>query len=162
MILIGTIVKPQGIKGEVKVVPVADAKRCSKISHAFVDDKELLIKEIISRGGDLYISFDGIDDRNKAELLRGKDVFAKKEELEKLQENEFYFEDLIGAKVEDEKGIRIGEIIEIEQYGSADVISIRENNIVFAVPFLDSIFKSVLPEKVIVSREEYDNNKICD
>ncbi|MDD4111194.1 MAG: ribosome maturation factor RimM, partial [Clostridia bacterium] len=100
------------------------------------------------------------DDRNAAELLRGKKVFSKEENIESLKENEFYFKDLIGAEVFDEENEKIGELIEIEQYGAADIISIRERNIIFSVPFLDSIFKEVQSKKIIVNRAEYDQTKI--
>ena len=77
-----------------------------------------------------------------------------------LEEGEFYFKDLIGLKVVDEKGEEIGKIEDIEQFGAADIIVVRERNMLFSVPFLGSIFLKIEGEKAIVSRQEYDNLKI--
>lgn len=160
MIKIGVIAKPQGIKGEVKLFPDDKAERYLELKNVFIDNLEMKINSICARDGFLYVKFNDIDDRNAAELLRGKEVFSKEENIESLKENEFYFKDLIGAEVFDEENEKIGELIEIEQYGAADVISIRERNIIFSVPFLDSIFIEMQPKRITVNRKEYDQTKI--
>lgn len=162
MIPIGQIVKPQGIKGEIKIICEDRVERYLNLHSVFIDGIERKILSINARSGDLYLLLEGVSDRNTAELLRGKEVLAKKEDLERLAQNEFYFKDLIGAKVVDEEGKEIGELIDIDQYGAADVISIRERNIIFSVPFLDNIFLKINYQLVVVDRTEYDNNKIAD
>ncbi len=159
MIEIGRIVKPQGIKGEVKVLSDCEKNRLANLSRVFISEKEFKVDSISIRDA-VYLKLNGVDDRNEAELLRGEAVFALKEELVPLKDNEFYFEDLIGSKVLDENNIEIGEIEDIEQYGAADVIVIRERNMLFSVPFLDSIFIKIGNGNVNVLKEEYDNLKI--
>ena len=162
MINIGKIVKAQGVKGEVKVIPVNNAERYLNLNSVFVDDEEKQIDNIFARQGVLFIKFEDVNDRNTSELLRGKEIFIKEESLEDLEENEFYFKDLIGAEVYDENEEKIGELIDIDQYGAADVISIRERNFIFSVPFIEDIFVKVEPRKIIVNKKEYDNTKISD
>lgn len=162
MVKIGTIVKPQGVKGEVKIIPEDKVERYLNLKTVFVDGVEKKMASLVARNETLFVKFENVEDRNDAELLRDKEVFAKEEDLEKLEENEFYFKDLIGAMVYDEKDEKIGELIDIDQYGAADIISIRERNLIYSVPFIDSIFLDFLPKKVIVNREEYDNLKIND
>ena len=159
MIEIGRIVKPQGIKGEVKVLPDCEKNRLANLSRVFISEKEFKVDSISIRDA-VYLKLNGVDDRNEAELLRGEAVFAPKEELVPLKDNEFYFQDLIGSKVLDENNIEIGVIEDIEQYGAADVIVIRERNMLFSVPFLDSIFIKIGNGNVNVLKEEYDNLKI--
>jgi 16S rRNA processing protein RimM len=162
MIKIGTIVKPQGVKGEVKIIPEDKIERYLNLKTLFIDAVEKKIISLSGRNEALFVKFENVDDRIAAELLRGKEVFAREEDLEKLQENEFYFKDLIGATVYDENNEKIGELIDIEQYGAADIISIRERNIIFSVPFIEDIFLRIEPQKVIVNREKYDDMKISD
>lgn len=162
MIKIGVIAKPQGIKGEVKIIPDNDAERYLNLKNVFIDKLEMKINSISARDNALFVKFEDVNDRNVAELLRGKEIFAKEDDLESLKNNEFYFKDLIGTKVFDEENNKIGELIEIDQYGAADVISIRERNIIFSVPFIDSIFIKFEPQKVIVNKREYDETKICN
>lgn len=159
MIEIGKIVKPQGIHGEVKIVPQRASENYKDLRKVFIENKEYEIETISCRDA-LYIKFSEISDRNNAETLRGKSVYILEDQIEHLSENEFYFKDLIGAKVLDEKKKEIGTIEDIEQFGAADVIIIRERNMLFSVPFLDSVFKKIESGKVFVSGEEYDNLKI--
>ena len=159
MIEIGEIVKPQGIRGEVKIISQRSAENYKNLRHIFVEKTEMEIETISCRDA-LYVKFVGVNSRNDAENLRGKMCYAKEDELQTLAENEFYFEELIGATVVDENNETIGEIEDIDQFGAADVIWIRERNSLFSVPFLDSIFKSVENGKVVVFKAEYDEMKI--
>lgn len=160
MIQIGKIVKAQGIKGEVKIIPVDKVERYLNLKSVFIDKEEKVISNMVARQGALFIKFENINDRNTSELLRGKDVFAKEKDLKALKENEFYFKDLIGVEIYDEKGEKIGELTDIEQYGAADVVSIRERNVIFSVPFIEDIFIKIESRKITVNREEYDSIKI--
>lgn len=162
MIKIGVIAKPQGIKGELKIFPEGPVDRYLNLKSVLIDGDEKEISSFLVRPNGVFIKFKGIDDRNSSELLRGKQVFVKDEDLDQLKENEFYFKDLIGTTIYDEKESEIGELVDIEQYGAADVISIRERNIIFAVPFINSIFVKIEPNKITVNREEYDKIKISD
>ncbi|MDD4111224.1 MAG: 16S rRNA processing protein RimM, partial [Clostridia bacterium] len=73
MIKIGVIAKPQGIKGEVKLFPDDKAERYLELKSVFIDNLEMKINSIFARDGFLYVKFNDIDDRNAAELLRGKE-----------------------------------------------------------------------------------------
>lgn len=159
MIEIGKIVKPQGIKGELKVVLDSDFSRLSSLKKVYISGKEFEVQSLSFRDA-LYLKLFGVENRNEAELLRGESVFADEESLLPLEEGEFYFKDLIGLKVVDQHGEEIGKIEDIEQYGAADIIVVRERNMLFSVPFLSSIFLKIEGEKAIVSRQEYDNLKI--
>ena len=159
MIEIGKIVKPQGIKGEVKIISQRLAENYKNLRHVFVENLQYEVEKVSCRDA-LYLKLKGIETRNDAELLRNKMCYAKEDELENLAENEFYFEDLIGAQVVSETGELVGTLEDIEQYGAADVIVIRERNILFSVPFINSVFKQVEKGKVVVFKNEYDNLKI--
>ena len=105
-----------------------------------------------------------IDDRTQAESLRAKTVSVGREQLENLADNEFYFEDLIGASVVDENGKIIGRVEDIEQYGAADVIVIRQDGKIYSLPFLDDIFTgfNAGEKKIFVNRENYNNMRVFD
>lgn len=60
--------------------------------------------------GGLMVKFAGIADRNAAELLRGRYIFAPFSELDPPGEDEVYLHDLIGMKVELEDGTVIGDV----------------------------------------------------
>lgn len=162
MIEIGTIVKPQGIKGEVKIITFASADRCKNIKKLFIDKKEVVIESLAVRKGDLYLKLLGVDDRNAAEELRNKTVFANVSDLNVLKENEFYFSDLIGASVVDLSNKKVGELIDIEQYGAADVFIVKESSGIYSIPFIDEIFIKVEPLLLTIDNEKYNNLKIVN
>ena len=73
---IATILKAQGIKGEVKMASLFDNAFLLSLKTVFIDDKTYQVKKIRSDGKFLYVLLDGVNDRNQAEELRGKMVFA--------------------------------------------------------------------------------------
>lgn len=159
MIEVGVIVKPQGIKGEVKILTQQQPKAYVGLSRIYVEGKEFQIQSLSARDA-LYVVLDGVSTRNEAELLRGKTCFAEKSELASLKENEFYFDDLIGKEVFDQNNNFVGKVEDIEKFGAADIVVIRERNMLFSVPFIDSIFKEIQNGKIVVASDEYDNLKI--
>lgn len=160
MIHIGNIVKPQGLKGEVKVITINSVDRYENLKRIFIDKKEIPIEKLSVRQKNLHVKLFGVDNRDAAENLRGKEVFAFVTELKPLRKNEFYFKDLIGAKVYDLKNNFIGELIDIEQYGAADVILIKENGNIYSVPFIEDVFVKVDMQNIIVDIDKYNDIKI--
>ena len=136
---LGKIVKPQGIKGEIKVAAGGGAfLRLKTVKSVFIDGKEYKVIGKKSVDNAVVFSLFGIADRNTAELLRGKTVFVKKEELKPLNESEFYISDLIGADLisgEKKLGV-ISDVVSLK----TDVIYVKtEDNKTFCFPFLKKL-----------------------
>ena len=71
MIEIATIVKPQGIKGEIKAVPSTNVVEVfDVIKECLVGGKVMHVKNLSFRQGFLYIKFAEINSRNEAENYR--------------------------------------------------------------------------------------------
>lgn len=96
-LLIGRVVKPQGIKGEVKVLLLTDGFFSVKnLKEAYIGDKLYKINTIKDAGVPCaFLGLQGICDRNAAEALRGADVYADKSLINK-DKNAYFIEDLIG------------------------------------------------------------------
>jgi 16S rRNA processing protein RimM len=114
--IVGLIRNAQGIRGEVVIEPLTDAPDAVFASgrRVFVgenaDQREVTIGAVRPFKGGLMIKFDGIDDRNAAELLRGRYVFSPFDELDPPAEDEVYLHDLIGMKVQLDTGEEMGEV----------------------------------------------------
>ena len=76
MIEIGKIVKPQGIKGEVKIISEREPQTYQNLSTIVVDGKDFRVETLSCRDA-LYVKFKELSSRNDAELLRGKTCFAR-------------------------------------------------------------------------------------
>lgn len=131
-ILVGKIVAPQGIRGEVRVQTFTDTP---------VDFKKLKIKSMRFNDGDfkfvrtvpnsnvIIAKISGIDDRNAAETLRGTELFIERSALPDLKENEFYQADLIGFEVV-RNGTKIGVVDCFQNYGAGDIIELDNGDMV--------------------------------
>lgn len=143
MLEIAKILKPQGIKGEVKAMPLTDVLAVFKsIENVFVKGKIMAIERISIRQGFLYIKFKDINTRNEAELLRNQSIKIDKEILENCkEEDEFLVDDLIGMIIYDEKGCLVGQIVEVINYGSSDIFIIEKEGREIQVPFVEGVFE---------------------
>ncbi len=142
MIEIARIVKPQGIKGEVKALPLTNVLAVFKsLKNAFIGEKEMEIEKISLRQGFLYIKFKNINTRNDAELLRNSMIKIDKNLLEESKgEDEFLIDDLIGMVLYDQQGNLVGQIIDTENYGFCDIFIIEKEGRRYQAPYVDDVF----------------------
>lgn len=148
-----------GIKGAVRVfLYTDDINHYKKIYDR--DGNEFRFKLLNQKGGSAVIKLDSIDNRNDAEKLKGASFYVKKEDLPKLDENQFFICDLIGQKVS-----VIGEdvdleIIDVKNFGAGDLIEISEEGAKdsFFVPFTKENFPETDGE-ISISFETYRNFK---
>ena len=114
--IVGLIRNAQGIRGEVVIEPLTDAPDAVFASgrRVFVgedmEEPPFIIERVRPFKGGLMVKFEGIEDRNAADLLRGRYVFSPFDELEPLGEDEVYLHELIGMKVELDTGEAMGEV----------------------------------------------------
>lgn len=99
-ILIGAVLKPQGIKGEVKVKAYSDdLDRFLHYKKFTVDGKELVVEKGRSDGNFCYIKFVGTNTMNDAELLRNKKLYIDEEMLDEPGDDEYYYVELEESKI---------------------------------------------------------------
>ena len=151
---IGLIVKPRGIKGEVKIEPLTDDKgRFNALKEVYIDGSAVKVEKAVVSDG-VYIKFFGVNDRNSAELLRGKFVFVSRENAVPLDKDSFFIADLLGSTVftENEK---IGCLTDITS-AKTDIFTVKtENGKILRFPFLkDLIIKIDVMNKEIFLKEK--------
>ena len=159
-IVIGEILKPQGIKGEVKV-KMKEEDFFSDLSFVYLKNERFNIKNLVIRGGYAYIMFEGCEDRNKAELLRGFKLKIEREDLPTFKDNEYLIEDLISLLVVDEEGYEIGEVKDILQFGATDIVVTGGKYGKWQFPLIkDIVVKVDLDNKrLIVNRKHFEEVK---
>lgn len=160
-VCVGKIIKPQGIKGEVKILPSIDIPAIFNGKHQlYIERKLSLFKSSTYRLGYAYVLFEEISDRNLAEKYRNKLVYITKEEFESLTEDDFLIEDLVGSLIYDENNEYVGQIMDVTDYGFDDIIIIKENEHFYEVPFKKEIFKKNKDNSLFVLRNEYNGAKV--
>ena len=158
MIHVGKIVAAHGIRGEVKVVPYTDnPRRFRKGGKVFVDkiNDYLTIASCRLQGDQVFlIRFAAVEDRNRAEELKGSMLSIPKEEAAPLPEGQYYFFQLEGLDVVDEAGTSLGIVSDLVEGGANDIYRIdRGNGDYTLLPALKHIITKIdLENKVMVVR----------
>lgn len=155
--IIGKILKPQGIRGELKIKPQVDEENFKQIQSVEIDGELFTIKSVSLRDGYAYVCFNEIKDRNGAEELRDKDISVNQEELLPLQDNQYYVDDLIGCIVVTEEGEKLGKVVDVQNFGASDILTIKDGSEEILCPFLNKVFLDVnTSEKTItVSKKHF-------
>lgn len=131
-ILVGKIVAPQGIRGEVRIQTYSDApsdfKKFAVISDKFAPDDFKFVRAV-PNSTVIIAKIRGVDDRNAAEMLRGTQLFIGRGDLPELKENEYYQTDLIGMSV-NQRGNIIGRVSCVQNYGAGDILELENGDMV--------------------------------
>ncbi|MGE4292351.1 MAG: ribosome maturation factor RimM [Desulfovibrio sp.] len=114
LVLVGKVIKPHGIRGEICVESYADSPALffglAAVLLGTGRGKPVRFALRAARGHQdrLLLTLEGVADRNRAEELRGREVFVRESDLPELEDDEFYLRDLLGLDVLLEDGTRLG------------------------------------------------------
>lgn len=115
-LIIGEVLKPQGIRGELKIKPYTDsAEDFRGLKRVFLGREEFKVLSVRTGDGAVYLGLRGVPDRNAAELLRGREVCIPREEAPEPEEGRYYIADLLGAQIVTEEGALLGTLAAIRQ-----------------------------------------------
>jgi 16S rRNA processing protein RimM len=151
--IIGKILRPYGLKGQVCVKPITDfVERFKKLKRVYVGDNPVEVEEhqVVSsflRDEDVILKFKGVNDRTSAESFSGKFIYIPEEELVPLPEDSFYVHDLIGLKVYDTNGNKIGVITDVWLLPANDVYVVESKGKEILIPAIKDVVKEVDLEK---------------
>ena len=150
---IGQVVKPQGVRGEVKVKPLTDdPRRFLDLTQVLMRDGEAYQPRAIGctrvHDGFAYLQFEGAQDREAAEALRGMLLFVDRANAVPLDEDTNYIVDLVGCEVFDTQQKPIGTLAEVLQPGANDVYVIHTPKGELMIPAL----KRVVPVVDVAAR----------
>jgi len=153
LLSIGKIVGAHGIKGVVKVFSYAESL------SRYQSGMQLVLKD--SHGNrfvrtvnwakqhskTILLSLDSIQDRSQAEALIGSELLIEKAALEELDEDSYYWDDLLGLAIYHVSGEYIGELTAIIPTGSNDVYVARQKTsdgqTEVLIPALVSVVKEI-------------------
>ena len=142
-VFVGKVSSPHGIKGWLKVISYTDPiENILSYKEWFIineggSKKTFSIEDSRIQGKKIIVKLDGIEDRDGAEDLKNKEILVSRIDLPKLEENTFYWNDLLDLSVLDQKGKQIGKVDSLFETGSNDVlVRVNENKERFLVPFI--------------------------
>jgi len=150
-LIIGKIVSPQGLKGEVRVLSYSDfPERFENAGKRWIaasenaDPQEIVMlsgREIAGKKNLFVVRLEGINDCDRAESLRNYVMMIRTSDRPYLEPNEYMIADLVGCNVYHQPtGKLLGEVISIIAAGN-DLLEVRnvENNEIELIPFVEAI-----------------------
>ena len=143
--LIGEIVGVHGIKGTNKFRSYAQSLSLFKPGGAIVvrrrggQEEILEINWIKPHTGTALISFMGITERHRAQELIGAELFFPKDQLPELEEDSYFWFDLIGMAVFTTADEYLGRLESIIETGSNDVYVVQDGKTEVLIPALESV-----------------------
>lgn len=128
-LLLGEILRPHGIRGELKVRLLTDyPERLAEMDSVFLGtdpEKESAVTYQVDHlrmhQGYGLLKLAGIDDRDQADTLRQLYIMVRLDDAVPLEEGEYYLYQLIGLTAEDDTGVILGTVKEILETGANDV-----------------------------------------
>ncbi len=156
-LVVGTVLKPQGIRGEIKIKPFTDsAETFRAFKRVFLGGEEYKVLSVRTGDGFVYLGLRGVPDRNAAELLRGREVTILREEAPALPEGSYYIADLLGSEIVTETGEVLGTLTGITQ-ASTDVYTMSANGREILFPAAKGVVQQVDVEnkKITVDRKRF-------
>lgn len=156
------VLKPQGLKGELKCLPLTERTEVfDGLTKAFCDGKEVRIISSKYRLGFVYICIENVNSIDDAEKWRGKEFFVDKEQFGTLDENTFFIDELEGLEVFDLEGNFVGNVLGVENYGATDILEIKDKWATYLVPFIEKVFVEVDIKggKVVIDAEQYKEHR---
>lgn len=156
------VLKPQGLKGELKCLPLTQRIEIfDGLRSVICEDKEIGIISSTYRLGFVYIMLENVSSIEQAEKFRNKELFITREDFGQLDENTFFIEDLVGLEVFDTTGDFVGHVLGVENYGATDILEIKDKWTTRLVPFIKQVFVKVDVNggKVIIDKDQYQEHR---
>ncbi|MDD3839636.1 MAG: ribosome maturation factor RimM [Clostridia bacterium] len=153
-LIIGQILKPRGLKGEIKVFPLTDViDRFNDLEYVLIENsadelKKYDIEYVKYQKDIVYIKLEQVNSVDEAERLREKYIKISRNDAIPLEEGEYFICDIVGLKVYDEESKYIGEIQDVIKTGSNDVYSVNSHDgREILIPAIKKVVKNIDLEK---------------
>ena len=127
-IIVGTLGGAFGIHGEVRLKSFcADPLAIGDYAPLSTEDGATFPMLVITgqvKGG-FTARVQGIDTKEDADGLRGVALYAPRDQLPNLPDDEFYYSDLVGLTLLDTGNATLGTVKSVENHGAGDVLEIQ-------------------------------------
>ncbi len=145
---IAAIVNTKGLAGVLKVKSFTDFKenRYKLGSKLYIAFKDEFIPVTVSSFQESKptdnLGFTEFTNINEVEKFKGCELFISSDQIHKLEEDEFYFEELIGMTVYNNDDL-IGECTDVREYPQGEILVIKTNKKELLIPFRKEFVKEV-------------------
>lgn len=144
---LGRIVGVYGVRGEIKLESWTEPRERIFDYQPWLLDAapgkvpvEMRGIEGRAQGKGLVARLPGVDDRDQAAALTGRDILVERERLPPPEAGSFYWFDLEGLEVVNREGVVLGRVDHLFATGANDVVVVRDGDRQHLVPFVRGVY----------------------
>jgi 16S rRNA processing protein RimM len=145
-LVIGRILGPHGVSGEVKVEVLTDFPERFEVLKTVYLGEELTAATVMAcrmHGRRALLKLAGCGDREAAGRLRGQVIQVPTDEAMPLGDEEYYLYEIMGLEARTTEGEYLGRVVEIIDTGSNDVYVVRNGDQEILIPALSDVVTKV-------------------
>jgi 16S rRNA processing protein RimM len=149
LLAVGSVAKPFGIKGDVIVQPLMDARgrfrarRKVRIGRNEDTTEARIIERAVADARGIRLKLKGIDTRTAAEKIRGLMLFVEEADAIRLPRGTYFIHDIIGLSVSDDQGAALGTVSDVLRYPANDVYVVRSSDGEILVPAVKEFVRKI-------------------
>ena len=149
LVSIGELIKPHGIKGELKILLFNEESKSLKNDQiVFLKNRKdnffkYKIENVIYSMKKNRIKFFEIDSIDSADKLRGYILSIPRSDFPELENEEYYLNDLIGYTLLDKTNNNYGCVNDIFHFPANDVLSVSLNDKEYLIPIIDDVILNI-------------------
>ncbi len=124
---VAVVTGAKGLRGDVKLKPFTEmGETLCALREFSSEDGQRNFRGVCKQEGRVIVArFDGIENRESAEALKGVELFVPTSELQPLDADEFYYRDLEGLEARDDEGTVFGKVLRVADYGAGDLLEVE-------------------------------------
>ncbi|WP_179378321.1 ribosome maturation factor RimM [Jannaschia marina] len=144
-VCLGAVMGSYGVRGELRVKSFcAEPSAIGDYGSVTLDDgtraKLTVVRPV--KGG-YAVRLAGVPHKEAADALRGQRIWAHRDALPALPDDEFYHSDLIGLTAIDTGGATLGRVHAVHDHGAGDLLEVRVKGKPVLVPFTRAVVPTV-------------------
>jgi len=146
-LVIGRILKPHGVRGEVRVEILTELpERFNWLEEAYIGNENPIprkIEGIRFHKSWVLLKLEGCNNRDSANGLRSQMVQVPEDEGLPLEEGEYYLYQLIGLQVYEEDGGKLGVISEVIETKANNVFVVKNADDEILLPDISDVIRDI-------------------
>ena len=148
-IAVGIFGAPHGVRGEMRLKSYTSDPLAITDYTPLTDQsgqRRFVLKKARTFKYDmLIVTVEGVTDRDAAARLTNLELYASRDVMPEVEEDEFYHADLIGLRALDDSGKDIGIVLAMHNFGAGDIVEVKplDGGASLLLPFTKAIVPHV-------------------
>ncbi|MBO9452599.1 16S rRNA processing protein RimM [Tropicibacter sp. R16_0] len=128
LVCVGAIAGSYGVRGEVRIKSYCAVPEDIELYSPLTDETgtksfTILLTRAIKNGFAAHLG--DVETKEDGDALRGTRLFAHRDQLPSLPDDEYYHADLMGLAVFDTGGTQLGRVKSVQNHGASDLLEIE-------------------------------------